>query len=283
LAEIASEDAWPAVLAAEPEPVVRLPAARLDGALETFADFADLKCTYTLGHSRGVAELSRDAARRRGLNDHSAATLYRAALVHDLGRVAVPAGIWAKPAPLSAGEWELVRLHAYHSERILARSGPLAPLAELAGTHHERADGSGYHRGTRDLSPAAQLLAAADAYQAMIQPRPHRPALTPEAAGAQLREQATAGRLDPSSVDAVLSASGQPPLPRRTAYPAGLTEREVEVLRLIARGETKARVAAQLSISPSTADHHVRHIYDKIGVSTRAGAAVFALQHHLLP
>jgi len=238
------------------------------------------------------------------MDDRFVVTLYRAGLVHDLGRVAIPAGIWAKPGPLSAGEWELVRLHAYHGERILARSGALAPLAELAGMHHERADGSGYHRGARELSAEAQLLAAADAFQAMTQARPHRPALTAEAAGAELRAQIMAGKLGAEAVDAVLAAAGQPTPtarlrrspagapappsglaapPRRTVYPAGLTEREVEVLRLIARGETKARVAVQLSISPSTADHHVRHIYDKIGVSTRAGAAVFALQHHLLP
>ena len=303
LAEVAAQDAWVAVLDAEPHPTVRLPEGQLDGALETFADFADLKSTYTLGHSRGVARLVGDAARRRGPDDSTVTTLHRAALVHDLGRVAVPAGVWAKPGALSTNEWELVRLHAYHGERILARSGALAPLAEPAGRHHERADGSGYHRGTRELSPEVQLLAAADAFQAMTQPRPQRPALTAEAAAAELRRLVTAGKLGAEVVDAVLSAAGEAgepgearepgrqsqanrvrtgTAPRRTTYPAALTEREVEVLRLIARGETKARVAAQLSISPSTADHHVRHIYEKIGVSTRAGAAVFALQHHLL-
>jgi DNA-binding NarL/FixJ family response regulator len=150
--------------------------------------------------------------------------------------------------------------------------------------HHERLDGSGYHRGSArpELPTAARVLAAADAYQAMTQPRPHRPALAAARAAEELEAMARTGRLDQEAVRGVLAAVGHTSRPSRTAWPAGLSDREVEVLRLICRGGTKKEIAALLSISPSTVDHHVRHIYDKAGVQTRAGATLFALEHDLL-
>ncbi|MBJ7600476.1 MAG: hypothetical protein DLM67_17615 [Candidatus Nephthysia bennettiae] len=271
---------WEAALAAEPQPHPWAPAARLDAVLEAFADFADLKSPYTIGHSRGVAEL---AARAAG--GDRAQELRRAALLHDLGRASVPNGIWDRPGPLSQGEWERVRLHPYFSERILRRSSTLEHLAELAGMHHERLDGSGYHRscGAPEITFGARIIAAADVYQAMSQERPHRAALRPDEAVRQLSNEASAGRLDREAVNAVLSAAGHPADRRIREWPASLTDREVEVLRLLCRGSTKKQVAAELHISPSTADHHVRHIYEKTGASTRAGAAVFALEHGLIP
>jgi HD-GYP domain-containing protein (c-di-GMP phosphodiesterase class II)/DNA-binding CsgD family transcriptional regulator len=269
---------WEAVLAREPEPYPWVPDSRLDSVLETFADFIDLKSPFTPGHSRGVAELAARAS------TPDAATVRRAALVHDLGRISVPNGIWDKPSVLTDGEWERVRLHPYYSERILSRPVALQSLAILAGMHHERNEGSGYHRGSKsaEIAPAAQLLAAADAYQAMTQQRAHRPARAPDRAAAELESEARAGRLDSVAVTAVLSAAGHDvQLPPR-AWPAGLSDREVEVLRLICRGGTKKEVAGLLKISPSTVDHHVRHIYDKAGVSTRAGATLFAVDNRLL-
>jgi DNA-binding CsgD family transcriptional regulator len=209
--------------------------------------------------------------------------LRRAALVHDLGRAGVPNGIWDKPGALTRAEWERVRLHPYYTERVLSHAPALAPLAALAGAHHERLDGSGYHRGSPAalLPPAARLLAAADAYQAMTQARPHRPARPSEDAARQLTAEADGGRLDGDAVRCVLAAAGHG-LPRRRSWPAGLSEREVEVLRLIARGASYKEVAGRLSISPKTAEHHVGHIYAKIGVSSRAAAALFAMEHRLL-
>jgi HD-GYP domain-containing protein (c-di-GMP phosphodiesterase class II) len=276
LTELDVRSPWEAVIDAEPEPRPWFPESRLDSALEAFADFVDLKSPFTTGHSRGVAHLVALAGGDQPLR--------RSALVHDLGRVAVPNGIWDKPSALTAGEWERVRLHPYYTERILSRSSILAPLAALAGMHHERLDGSGYHRGSRaaDLPPPARLLAAADAWQAMSQARPHRPPLDAGAAVAQLRAEAGAGRLDREAVEAVLEASGQPRQPVRHAWPAGLSDREVQVLRLICRGASKRDVAAELGVSTSTVDHHVRHIYGKAGVASRAGAALFAVEHDLL-
>jgi HD-GYP domain-containing protein (c-di-GMP phosphodiesterase class II) len=208
----------------------------------------------------------------------------RAGLVHDLGKAGVPNGIWDKPGTLSQPEWERVRLHPYLTERILSQSPALGHLARLAGSHHERLDGSGYHRGSpaAGLSKAARVLAAADVYQAMGESRPYRPPLSGEARAAELQKQANDGRLDQDAARCVLGSAGHR-VPRvRTSWPNGLTDREVEVLRLIARGATKQTVARQLVISYKTVGRHIENIYAKINVSSRASAALFALQNDLL-
>jgi DNA-binding CsgD family transcriptional regulator len=196
----------------------------------------------------------------------------------------VGTGIWEKPGPLTTAEWEQVRLHAYQTERILARSEALSPIARIAGMHHERQDGSGYHHGASaaEVPIEARILAAADSFQAMTQARPHRAAKTPDAAASALIAEARAGRVDPECADAVLHAAGRPSPHARTAWPAGLSDREVEVLRLVSRGASNKEVASALVISPRTAEHHVQHIYSKIGVSSRAAAAMFAMEHGLL-
>jgi HD-GYP domain-containing protein (c-di-GMP phosphodiesterase class II) len=273
---------WDDAMAAEPgrQPVVS--GRELDACLSAIADFADLKTMWTAGHSRGVADLAGRAAVVAGLAAPEVVTLRRAALVHDIGRVAVPVSVWAKPGPLTRGEHEQVRLHAYHSERVLDACPGLRPLARLAGSHGERSDGSGYHRGSRagDLPPAAWLLAAADCYQAMREPRAYRPARSAQAAADELCRDAQAGKLPAEAVQAVLTAAGQPPRP--VPRPAGLSERECEVLGLIARGMATKQVARQLGISPKTCDHHIQRLYRKTGLSTRAGATLFALEHGLI-
>lgn len=280
----AAADVWAEVAAAEPEPRRRVPATHLDDVAAAFADMVDLKTPFTLGHSAGVAALAAGAAEALGLPAGEVALLRRAGLLHDLGRVAVSNAVWERPGPLRTAEWERVRLHAYHSERILGRAALLAPVARVAGRHHERLDGSGYHRGATggELGAEARLLAAADVFQALTQERPQRPALAPPRAAEALAAAAAAGTLDPDSVRAVVEAAGQRPPRTRSAWPAGLTDREVEVLRLVARGLSNRQVAAELVVSPRTAEHHVQHIYAKIGVSTRAGAALFAMEHGLV-
>jgi HD-GYP domain-containing protein (c-di-GMP phosphodiesterase class II) len=278
------DDAYEEVLDAEPEPVVVIEPDGLDGALTAVADFTDLKSPFFRGHSTGLAALAADAARATGLPEADATALGRAALVHDVGRVGVPNGIWDRPGPLSAEQWERVRLHPYLTERVLQRCSTLSPFADLAGRHHERADGSGYHRGTSggELGPAARLLATADAYHAMGEPRPHRNALTPADAVSQLLDDVDAGRFGRAEADAVLTAAGQVGRPAHVARPAGLTERGVDVLALIARGLSNKAVATELRISAKTVGHHVEHIYTKAGVRTRAGATLFAMEHGLL-
>ena len=272
---------WNQALACEPAPRFVLEHAGIDRALSAIGDFADLVCPLLAGHSAGVAKLASRAAEGCGFDEEEVTAVRRAALVQDVGRVAVPVPIWEKPGPLTAGEWERVRLHPYFSERVLSRSPFLAGLAPVATSHHERLDGSGYHRGVGggSLTPAARLLAAADAYQAMTEPRPHRDAIPPERAAELIGEERRAGRLDGEAVGAVLEAAGQqaPPI----EYPAGLTAREVEVVALLARGMHTKQVAHALGISVKTADRHVQNSYRKIGVSTRAAVAVFAMEHGL--
>jgi HD-GYP domain-containing protein (c-di-GMP phosphodiesterase class II) len=279
-----ADDPCAAVLDAEPAPVAMISADGLDAALAAVADFTDIKSPWLRGHSPGVAALVVAAAGAAELPEAHAVMLGRAALVHDVGRVGVPNGIWDRPGPLTADQWERVRLHPYLSERVLRRCTVLSPFADVAARHHERADGSGYHRGTSgdQLDVCARLLAAADAYHAMTEDRPHRPAMTLGAAASQLRADVDAGRFGRGEVDAVLAAAGQPRLPASAANPAGLTDREVEVLRLIARGRVNKQVAATLGISIKTVGRHVEHVYTKAGVTTRAGATLFAMEHGLL-
>jgi HD-GYP domain-containing protein (c-di-GMP phosphodiesterase class II) len=280
LETVESEDAWLDALACEPSPRQLVPERRLDEVIRGFGDFVDLKSTFLHGHSAGVASLAEAAGRVSNLPEAEAIALRRAGWLHDLGRAAVPTVVWEKPGPLTTPEWELVRLHPYHTERILSRSSALAPLAQLAGMHHERIDGSGYHRGALAAAQpkAARILAAADVYQALTQERPHRRALSPEAAARVLEAQPG---LDRDSVTAVLEAVGQRP-GRRLPWPAGLSDREVEVLRLLARGRSMRQIGETLFISPSTVHTHVAHIYEKAQVTTRASAALFAMENGLL-
>jgi HD-GYP domain-containing protein (c-di-GMP phosphodiesterase class II) len=197
--------------------------------------------------------------------------------------VSLPMLMCEKAGPLSEGEWERVRLHPYYTERILARPLALAHIGQLAALHHERLNRSGYHRGLPEslLPPIARILAAADMYRALIEPRPYRAPFTQETAADMLRAEVRAGRLDSESVDAVLETAGHRVSARRKQV-ADLTEREIEVLRLLARSQTNKQIAEQLTISMNTVDAHIRHIYTKIGVSTRAAATLFAIQHHLV-
>jgi HD-GYP domain-containing protein (c-di-GMP phosphodiesterase class II) len=284
LAPVAAESVWDRLLDAEPEPRRRVDESRIDDALAAFADFADLKSPFLLGHSSGVARLAAGAAEAAGLDADSVERVRRAGLVHDLGRASVSSGIWDKAGELTRAEWERVRLHAHYSERVLSSTPLLAPLGALAGLHHERLDGSGYHRGATaaQLSRPARLLAAADVYAALREERPQRPALDALEAARRLGAEVEAGRLDGDAARAVLAAAGETRAAVPASRPAGLTEREVEVLRLVAAGRTARQIAAELVISVRTATHHTEHIYAKLGVSSRAGAALFALEHGLL-
>jgi HD-GYP domain-containing protein (c-di-GMP phosphodiesterase class II)/DNA-binding CsgD family transcriptional regulator len=270
-------------LAAEPTPHLVIRPERVDSVALAFGRFADLKSPHTLGHSPAVAELATAAGRAAGCSAPELATLRGAALLHDLGAVSVANTVWDHAGTLGIAAWEQVRLHTYFAERILARSPALAPLAAIAGAHHERLDGSGYHRSIRGetLAPAARVLAVADVYVALTEDRPHRPARAREAAARHLTDEARAGRLCREAVAAVLASAGHPRA-ARPALPVGLTEREAEVLGHVARGLSSKEIAAALAIAPRTVKHHIEHIYEKTGVSTRAAAALFAARHDLV-
>lgn len=285
LAEGNTGDPRDRILEVEPEPVLECDDAGLADVAAAFGDLADVKVPFLHGHSREVARLAVGAARQVGMDARMAARLEVAARLHDLGRVGISNALWEKAGPLTRAEWEQVRLHAYYSERILATSAGLTPMAAVVGMHHERLDGSGYHRASRgqDLPLSARLLAAADALSAMTQQRPYRPAMDLQAAAGALAQEARDGRLDADAVSAVLGIAGGSRRCRPADLrPGGLSDREVEVLALVAQGYSNPRIAGRLFISRRTAEHHVQHIYAKIGVSTRAGAALFALEHDLL-
>jgi len=275
---------WDGVLAAEPGQHAVRDRDAFDDALAVVADFADLKSPFTAGHSRGVAALAAEAATLAGLSDYDARTIRRAGLVHDIGRVNVPNSVWDKPSSLTRSERDRVETHALVTEQLLRRSPALAALEPVASAHHERTDGSGYHRrlGAAQQSLAARLVAVADCYHALCEDRAHRPARLPGEAAAEVRALAKAGRLDADAADAVLGAAGHYVGRRRTTLPCGLTAREVEVLRVLARGLTTAQIGEKLNISAKTAEHHIGHIYTKIDVSTRGAAALFAIEHDLL-
>ncbi len=282
LGDLDEIDAYDEVLDLEPDPVRLVTDAEVMSVARTFGHLVDLKTPWLHGHSAAVAELAGAAVGSLGLGDR-AATVQVAGHLHDLGRIGIADRIWDKPGPLTAAERDQVRLHAYHSERILARVPALADVAVLAGQHHERCDGSGYHRGLTgpQLTMPSRTLAAADAFCSLVEERPYRAGVTPEEAGRRLSAEARQGCLDGDAVAAVLTAAGLRSRARR-ARPADLTERQVEVLRLVAEGLSNREIAARLVISARTAEHHVQDVYAKIGASTRAGAALFAMAHGLL-
>ena len=248
------------------------------------AALTGLKSPWLREHSTSVAELAEAAAWRMGLPAASVTLVRRAALAHDLGRIGVSNAIWEKPGPLGFGEWERVRLHPHFTERAFAQSAALAPIGMLAGSHHERLDGSGYHRGTRgsELDQSARILAAADCYGAMREDRPYRPALAAEEAEAALMRESDEGRLDREAVDAVLAAAGHHVRQRPRELPAQLTERELEVLLVLVRGRSNQEIADDLGISAKTVGHHVQHVYEKAGVRSRAAATLWAFEHDLV-
>jgi HD-GYP domain-containing protein (c-di-GMP phosphodiesterase class II) len=283
LDDLDEEGTWTAVIEDEPAVGPRLTEAGLDAALEAVADFADVKSPYTVGHSRAVGDLAGDAAKAYGLGDEVARTVRRAGLVHDLGRLGVPNTVWDKQTPLSPAEVERVRMHPYLTERMLAYSPGLRRLGAVAVQHHERLDGSGYPRGltAEALTREGRLLAAADCFRTRLEPRPYRAARTAPQAADELVAEARAGRLDGGAVRAVLDAAGHRE-GRRIPQPAGLTPREVEVLRLLASGLSTREIAERLVISRRTASHHIEHIYAKTGTANRALATLFAATHGLL-
>lgn len=273
---------WTAAMEAEPSPQRALDHEEVEGGLRAIANVADLKSRFTHAHSTGVSELAFGAARKLGLGEEEQRLLRFAGLLHDVGRVAVTAAIWEKSEPLTDAERERIRLHTYAGERVLTRAPALSRVAEIATLAHERLDGSGYHRRLpgSELSMTARVLAAADVFQALGEDRPHRRAFDIDGAATEVRTMAERGVLCPDAVRAVLAATDRPsPAPAR---PAGLTDREIEVLRLVARGLTNKEIASELAISPKTAGHHLEHVFEKLGVRTRAAATMIAMQRGLV-
>jgi HD-GYP domain-containing protein (c-di-GMP phosphodiesterase class II)/DNA-binding CsgD family transcriptional regulator len=283
---------WTTVLAMEPQSPHRyLKEEKLEDIALSFADFADLKSFYSAGHSRRVGDLAERIARRMRLPSTEVATVRRAALMHDLGLVAVPSFTLHKPHDqLTQGEWEQLRLHPYHAERILSRVPALASVVPLVAAHHERFDGRGYYRGLAGshIPLGARIIAVADRFDELSHDTPDQLALDVEGALRRMSEEA-GHALCPDAFEALAQALGEDglapftrPKSQPPEWPAGLTDREVEILRLLAKGLLRREMAAQLYLSEHTVRHHLAHIYSKVGVSTRVGATLFAMEHNLL-
>lgn len=293
-AGLEQETVWPAVLALEPDSPCRTVAAeQLEEVTLAFADFADLKSIYSAGHSRRTAALAESMAAQLRLSEPECSAIRHAALIHDLGLVAIPSFTLQKPeAQRGAVERERLRLHPYHAERILAGVPALAPALPLIAAHHERLDGRGYYRGLAgsQIPLGARLIAVADRFDELTHGSPDHPALDPREALRRLNAEAGSGLCPRAlgALDRVLEqgaadgAAGARPRRRAGAWPAGLSDREVEILRLLARGAGRREIAGQLVLSEHTVRHHLEHIYNKIGVSTRVAAALFAVERGLL-
>ncbi|MGH3182079.1 MAG: HD domain-containing phosphohydrolase, partial [Streptosporangiaceae bacterium] len=275
--------AWDEIIALDPQLGATLSGEQLDRALGAFADFSDLKSPLRLGHSRGVAELAARAGATLGLPAGDVVMLRRAALVHDVGMIGIPSAVWDEPGEWSISQRERARTHPYLTERMLARTPLLAQVGHCASLHHERLDGSGYPHGLRGdaISLPARILGAADVYNALRQPRPHRPALQAGDAERTMREEVRAGQLDGDAVQAVLGAAGHR-VRHRAGLPSGLTAREAEVLVRLGQGRSNPEIAAELHVSRKTVSTHLEHIYAKLGVKTRTEAALFAMRHGLI-
>jgi HD-GYP domain-containing protein (c-di-GMP phosphodiesterase class II)/DNA-binding CsgD family transcriptional regulator len=274
--------AWDAYLAAEPSPLVAS-GEQIDSGCVALGRLADLTSLHTLVHSRRVAMLADTAAACAGVPDEERRALRRAACVHDLGRVSVSCGTWDKKGTLNAIEWQRVREHSRQTEIILRAAG-LDELAAIAGATHERGRGNGYHKGVAldRVSFLAKILAAADVMAALGEERPHRGAHHESSAVRELRALVGNGAIDARAAQAVLDACVGAPRGRKGVWPGGLSDREVEVVRLVAIGRTNKEVAATLGISPRTAQKHVMNVYDKLGLESRAGLALYAVENGLL-
>jgi HD-GYP domain-containing protein (c-di-GMP phosphodiesterase class II) len=283
LAAINELDGWDALIDGRDGLGREVGGEDLDQVLEAFADYADIKSPFTLGHSRGVAQLAATAAATLGLPNDDVVLVRRAALVHDVGVIGVSAGILDNAGRLTEAERERIRTHPYLTARTFSKPSALAAIGQLAAMHHERLDGSGYPSGlTADALPiTARVIAAADVYHALLEPRPYREARACDAARHTLEGEVTDGRLDGDAVRAVLDAAGHR-VRREAGHANGLTAREVEVLVLLSRGLTKKQIAQQLTLSVKTVSAHVEHIYAKLGVRSRGAAALFAMRHGLI-
>jgi HD-GYP domain-containing protein (c-di-GMP phosphodiesterase class II) len=263
----------------------RSPIDQSERVCEALADFIDIKTRETWHHSRAVADVAVEIGSTLGLNANELSRLRCAALVHDLGKVAVPVDILVKGGRRSSSEWETYRLHPYYTQRILERVNALQDLAHAAAAHHEWINGQGYHRQLcgEQIPLYGRVLAVANAYARLVQQQEHRE----DSSGALRQMRSRIGvQFDPMCFEALVSSAAvQGDLGITTYRPRradNLTRREVEVLRLLAHGCNTPQIARRLDISRKTVEHHLTHVYAKIGVTCRTAAAVYAVQHGLV-
>ena len=201
-----------AVVELDPGLITDLAAERLDRICEAFAGIVDAKSPFTYRHSLGVMEVACAIAAELGLEAASTEIIRRAALLHDIGKLAISNAILDKEGALTAAEWTAVRTHPEFTGTILRRVPSFEYTALIAEQHHERLDGSGYPNGRagEDLSLASRVIAMADCYAAMAETRPYRERWTKKAVLLKLAEDVP-HKLDPDCFDALRKAAGRWP------------------------------------------------------------------------
>ncbi|WP_345817060.1 HD domain-containing phosphohydrolase (plasmid) [Paraburkholderia sp. PREW-6R] len=256
------------------------PDMRLDTTAELIADVIDLKLPWMTGFSRAVAATAAQCCARLTADRSAHARVYRAGLIHGIGRASVPNQIWNMSERLPESAWERVRLAPYWTSRAGKQAGALGEAAELASYAYERSDGSGYFRGTRDpsLTLEANVLAASVMFVALRSDRPWRAARSAAEAAQHLRDEASRGRLNVNVVNALLSdgTSTVRTTAGHTVQSSRLTAREIDVLRVISRGASNKEAARELTLSPSTVRTHVENVFRKLECTTRAAATLKA-------
>lgn len=261
-----------------PAPALFLPASV---ALTLVADAVELKLPWLAGHSRRVAVLAQRAAAVLGLPEAQQRLLVRAALLHGLGRAAVPNPVWEQPRRLAAGERGAMPQAPYWTARAAGAIAGLEQEAALAAQAWVRLDAGGYARSLEDAGPgmAQRVLAGAVIHVALRSPRPWRPAYAPAAALALLEAEAAGGRLDRDAVRAVSAAASA--VPTINTGPAAATDtlsaRETDVLRRVSLGQRERDIARALRLSTGAVRTHADAIIDKLGCTTRQGATLRAL------
>ena len=178
----------------------------LEATITALAGMVELRDPYTAGHQRNVSLLAAAIARDMGLSQHDIEGIRLAAVVHDIGKISVPAEILSKPAKLSAIEFELIKLHVWAGHDIIKNVDFPWPVAQMILQHHERLDGSGYPNGIKgdEILIGARIIAVADVVEAMMQRRPYREALGLDVALAEI-EARKGTRYDPAAVDACIN------------------------------------------------------------------------------
>ncbi|WP_424632037.1 HD domain-containing phosphohydrolase [Bradyrhizobium sp. SYSU BS000235] len=247
-------------------------------APEIIADVADLKMPWMAGFSRRVARSAARCCMQLGMDKASQEIVYRAGLIHGIGRAAVPNTIWAATTPLPASAWEKLRLVPYWTSRAGSQIAALAKEAEIASYAYERLDGSGYFRSAAGAATPreGQVLATAIVWEALRSRRPWREALTVAEAVALLRQEADRARLDREIVEQMIAPASNSEMPQRKAVEALLSPRETDVLRHISLGASNKEAARALGLSPSTVATHIESVFRKLGCSTRAAATLKA-------
>lgn len=156
----------------------------IDGTLMAIANMVEQKDLYTAGHQRRVAQIGLAIAQELGLSRECCEKVFRAGVVHDIGKIGIPSELLAKPAKLTEIEYALIKTHSEAGYTILKNVPLLSEIAQIILQHHERYNGSGYPQGLKrdEILLEAQILAVADVFESMISHRPYRPALGIDAA-----------------------------------------------------------------------------------------------------